>query len=305
MSEFLFSHCLTLHVCLSFFSSLLSQFSPRTANPAFPSSKILWKILSTYQWLHNVLIWISLHLWHNCFTVRVRTNFLGWPDSPPQSGGAHKFSLIPVIGVGVTVDGEQTGRNGGRRFNKDMTKDEMTFLDTQRIVRPLSQICVKVRNKKKVRVCEYGEVLSVHPVAFMAVARLPVKKSQDLQMEVSLSDKAKILLLTSVHKSLCASRSRRSWRCHRYCWHHHALSCHPWGYQFWHCCPKMKTPPPSSFLLHVEVKMMRNTLASGNSTTLNVVGLLGSNVSFCLVLRDTWLDRSFSWAVEDGSITLC
>ena len=27
-----------------------------------------------------------------------------WPDSPPQSGVAHGFDLIPVSGVGVVVD---------------------------------------------------------------------------------------------------------------------------------------------------------------------------------------------------------
>ena len=65
---------------------------------------------------------------------------IGWarrPDGPPQSGVAQRFSLIPVSGVGVVVDGEKIGRNGVERtFNKDMTNDEMTFLDTKRIVRP-------------------------------------------------------------------------------------------------------------------------------------------------------------------------
>ena len=35
------------------------------------------------------------------------------PDGPPQNGVAHGFSLIPVSGVGVVVDGEKTKR--GRR----------------------------------------------------------------------------------------------------------------------------------------------------------------------------------------------
>ena len=52
-----------------------------------------------------------------------------WPDGPPQSGVAHGFSLIPVSGVGVVVDGEKTGGNGVEgAFNKDMTNDEITFL---------------------------------------------------------------------------------------------------------------------------------------------------------------------------------
>ena len=63
-------------------------------------------------------------------------------NGPPQSGVAHGFSVIPVSGVGMVVDGEKTGGNGVEgTFNKDMTNDEMTFLDTQRIVRPLSQTC--------------------------------------------------------------------------------------------------------------------------------------------------------------------
>ena len=51
-----------------------------------------------------------------------------WPDGPPQSGVAHGFSLIPVSGVGEVVDDDKTGGNGVEgTFNKDMTKDEMTF----------------------------------------------------------------------------------------------------------------------------------------------------------------------------------
>ena len=51
-----------------------------------------------------------------------------WPDGPPQSRVAHGFSLIPVIGVGVVVNGEKTGGNGVEgTFNKDMTNYEMTF----------------------------------------------------------------------------------------------------------------------------------------------------------------------------------
>ena len=55
-----------------------------------------------------------------------------WPDGPPQSGVAHGFSQIPDSGVGVVVGDERMGRNGVEgTFNKDMTNDEMTFLDTQ------------------------------------------------------------------------------------------------------------------------------------------------------------------------------
>ena len=87
-----------------------------------------------------------------------------WPDGPPQSGVAHGFSLIPVNGVGVVVDGKKTGGNGVEgTFNKDMTNHETTFLDTQRIVRPLSQTCNHMwrAQRERVRVCAYGEVLSV------------------------------------------------------------------------------------------------------------------------------------------------
>ena len=81
------------------------------------------------------------------------------------SGVAHGFSLIPVSGVGVVVDGEKTGGNWVEgTFNKDMTNDEMTFLDTQRIVKPLSQTCNHIwcAQQEEVLVCAYGEVLSVH-----------------------------------------------------------------------------------------------------------------------------------------------
>ena len=88
-----------------------------------------------------------------------------WPDGPPHNGVSHGFSLIPVSGVGVAVDGEKTGGNGFEgTLNKEMAKGEMTFLDTQRIVRPLSQTCDHMwrAQREKVRVCAYGEVLSVH-----------------------------------------------------------------------------------------------------------------------------------------------
>ena len=49
-----------------------------------------------------------------------------------QNGVAHRFSLIPVSGVGVAVDGEKTGGNGVEgTVNRDMTKDEMTFVDME------------------------------------------------------------------------------------------------------------------------------------------------------------------------------
>ena len=49
-------------------------------------------------------------------------------------------------------------------FNKDMTNDEMSFLDTPRIVRPLSQTCDRMwrAQREKVRVCAYGEASSAH-----------------------------------------------------------------------------------------------------------------------------------------------
>ena len=85
------------------------------------------------------------------------------PDGPPQSGVAHGFSLIPVSGVGVVVGDEKRGGSGVEgTFNEDMTKDEMTFLDTQRSVKPLSQTCNHMwrAQREKVRVYAYGEVLS-------------------------------------------------------------------------------------------------------------------------------------------------
>ena len=45
-----------------------------------------------------------------------------------------------------------------------MTNDEKTFLDTQRIVRPLSQTCDHMwrAQREKVRVCAHGEASSAH-----------------------------------------------------------------------------------------------------------------------------------------------
>ena len=55
-----------------------------------------------------------------------------WTGGPHQSGVAHGFSLIPVSGVVVVVDGEKIGRNGVEgTFKKDMSNDEMTFPDTE------------------------------------------------------------------------------------------------------------------------------------------------------------------------------
>ena len=55
-----------------------------------------------------------------------------WPDGPLQSGVAHGFNLIPVSGVGVVVGDEKIGGNRIQgTFNKDMTNDEMTILETE------------------------------------------------------------------------------------------------------------------------------------------------------------------------------
>ena len=109
------------------------------------------------------------------------------PDGPLQSGVAHGFSLIPINSVGVAVDGEKTRRNGVEgTLNKDMAKDDMTFLDTQRIVGPLSQTCNHLwrARREKVRVCAYGEVLPVHlPVAFMTVATVWTRNCQKEKIE--------------------------------------------------------------------------------------------------------------------------
>ena len=91
-----------------------------------------------------------------------------WPDGPSQSGVAQGFNLILVSGVNEAVGDGKTGGNGvERQFNKDMTNDEMTFEAHKQTVKPLSQMCdhiwrASVRSEKKVRVCAYGEVLSVH-----------------------------------------------------------------------------------------------------------------------------------------------
>ena len=45
-----------------------------------------------------------------------------WPDSPPQSGVAHEFSLIPVSGVGGAVSEDKTG---GKAENSGTPKSDM------------------------------------------------------------------------------------------------------------------------------------------------------------------------------------
>ena len=53
---------------------------------------------------------------------------------------------LPVSGASVAVDGEKTGGNWVEEtFNKDMTKDEMTFLHTEN----------REAQREKVRVCSY------------------------------------------------------------------------------------------------------------------------------------------------------
>ena len=55
-----------------------------------------------------------------------------WPDRPHQNGVAHWFCLIAASDVSVAVHGEKTGGNGVEgTFNRDITKDEMTFVDTE------------------------------------------------------------------------------------------------------------------------------------------------------------------------------
>ena len=118
-------------------------------------------------------------------------------DGPHPSGVAHRFSLIPVSGVGVVVDSEKTGGNGVEgKFNKEMTNDEMTFLNTQRIVGPLSQTFNHMWRAKgeKVRECAYGEVLSVHlpsrswqlPLSGRETARKKSEECARLHMESEL-----------------------------------------------------------------------------------------------------------------------
>ena len=52
-----------------------------------------------------------------------------WPGSPPQSGVAQGFNLIPASGVNEVVGEEKVGGNGFEgMFSKDITDDKMTFL---------------------------------------------------------------------------------------------------------------------------------------------------------------------------------
>ena len=128
----------------------------------------MWR-LSRRTFAGNRCFWSEGRYWHRCRTWARDLCFefgsARWPDGSPQSGVAHGFSLIPVSGVGVAVDGEKTGGNAVEgTFNKDMTKDEMTFLDTQRIVKPLNQTCNHMwrpQRKKSARVCVRWGV-SVH-----------------------------------------------------------------------------------------------------------------------------------------------
>ena len=79
-----------------------------------------------------------------------------WPDGPPQSGVAHVSSVIPVSGVGVVVGDKKIGGYGVEgTSNKNVTNDDMTFLDTQRIVKHMSQTCNHMwrAQREKVRVC--------------------------------------------------------------------------------------------------------------------------------------------------------
>ena len=93
--------------------------------------------------------------------------------STPERRCARVY-LIPVSGVGEAVggvneavSGERIGGNGVEgTLHKDTIKDEMTLEAHEQTVKPLSQTCdhilrASVRSEKKVRVCAFGEVLSV------------------------------------------------------------------------------------------------------------------------------------------------
>ena len=226
-----------------------------------------------------------------------------WPDGPPQSGVAHGFGLIPVSGVGVVVDGEKTRGNGAEgTCNKDRTKDEMTFPDTQRIVRPLSQTYDHMwsAQRERVRVCAFGEVLAAHPsVAFMAVATVWTRNCQKEKMwgmrktanwirtqvgfdnnrhlfarqqfpEVSLSVNLSLSFLRFVsHHSL----SCHSWECH---------SCHWWS---------------QDEELHVEDEDDEKYFFQLKLNHSKCCCTAGSNVLFCLVLKciGKW-STPLSWA---------
>ena len=84
------------------------------------------------------------------------------------------FKLIPVKGVGEAAGGDKIGGNGVEgTFNKDMINDEMTEAHKQ-IVKPLSQTfwCAQACAARKVRVCAFGEVLSVHSLKYSTLPNL-------------------------------------------------------------------------------------------------------------------------------------
>ena len=73
-----------------------------------------------------------------------------------------------VGGVREAPSDEKIRRNGVERtFNKDTTNDEMTIEAHKQIAKPSNQTCDHIwrssmRSEKNVRVCAFGEVLSVH-----------------------------------------------------------------------------------------------------------------------------------------------
>ena len=179
------------------------------------------------------------------------------------------------------------------------------------------------RTWKRARVCVWWSIVCTPSVAFMAVAtvwtRNCQKKSQDYKWKFSLSwwQWLRSCCWRLLHKSPCASRSRRSWRCHRYCWSNHSSSCHPWVATDG---PKMKNSTTSSFLSMSRMKTMLNTLASGNSTTPYVVGLLNPMCHFvlfsllvdyevllCLEIVESWqeLVLMFYNQVDDTVLLVC
>ena len=145
--------------------------------------------------------------------IHLHVELCVWSPAP-QSGVAHGLNLIPVSGVGEAVGDEKIGGNGvSRTFNKDMANDEITFLDTQRIVMPLSQMCNHIwrAQRERGRVCAYGEVLSVHPPS--RSWQLPLsgretarkKKSEKcliLRMESGFSSRSDVSVQVSLHWSV-------------------------------------------------------------------------------------------------------
>ena len=97
-----------------------------------------------------------------------------WPEGPLPSGVTQRFYLIPVSGVREAVNGNTDeegcekirGKGIEGTFNKDMTNNGMILRHTYKSSIPWAKRVVtsgvrRRAQREKVRVCAYGEVLSV------------------------------------------------------------------------------------------------------------------------------------------------